>query len=289
MSFRLVPCLLVLSSAVAVADDEMVLTPVCAEVDPARDTFGETERELAKAQLARVLQDLDLLVVEHDCVEHYVLSHELQNGDFSVRLAGPGGVRRVRNPERAELQLVYDRMVTSLIDAQVQETRVATVEPTDSTYANAIEAQPDIDAVPPDPASPVRLDAVLYGQLTAGNYGTGAGLGLRIPVSAARAFDLSLSSVSDGGRQASAFGAKLVHYVSPESPTTPYLGAGLAVATHSTEMAESSGARLDASAGLMMNRTGSTRMFMQVDLGLPLFAIEGGYEPSITVSFGVGR
>ena len=160
MSSRLVTCLLVLSSAVAAADpsptpptgDEVELTPVCAEIDVSRDTFGETERELARAQLVRVLQDADLLVVERDCVDHYMLSHEVRDGDFFVRLAGPGGVRRMRNPERAALLAVYDRMLTALLDAQeAKGTEVAAIEPTDSTYADATTStQTSFDAVAPE-------------------------------------------------------------------------------------------------------------------------------------------
>lgn len=310
MSFRLVPCLLVLSSSVAAADseptpagDEVVLTPVCAEIDATRDTFGETERELARAQLVRVLQDADLLVVERDCVERYVLSHEQRDGDFVVRLTGPGGVRRVRNPERAELQTVYDRMLTALIDAQEEAAKaaasaardaaaaakraeVATIEPTDSTYEDATTSTDSFDAVAPDEPSAVRGDMVFYGQLVAGSAGSGAGVGLRIPTSRARAIDLSFV----GAGSLVAVGAELLHFAQADAPTSVYVGGGLSYAEQSAGyMEEATGARLEGTAGVMFNRTGSTRMFLQADLGLPLYSLAGGYSPTFMVSLGVGQ
>ena len=299
MSCRLVSCLLVLSSTIAAADPapDVELTPVCAEIDATRDTLGETERELARAQLVRVLQDADLLVVERDCVEHYVLSHEARDGDFFVRLAGPGGVRRVRNPERAELQAVYDRMLTALLDAQEEAaeateaagTEVAAIEPTDSTYADATTSAPDYDAVAPEEPRTVRQDIVAYGQLVGGNYGTGIGLGLRIPSSRARAIDLSFVTTSGGPEQISAVGAKILSYLAPDDPTSVYLGGGLSYAVQNLNEMEEAGARLEGSASVMLNRTGSTRMFLQVDLGLPLYSFAGGYEPTFMFSLGVGQ
>lgn len=311
----MVPCLLVLSSAVAAADpaptptappmgDEVALTPVCAEIDTSRDTFGETERELARAQLVRVLQDADLLVVERDCAEHYKLSHEVRDGDFIVRLAGPGGARRARNPERAELLAVYDRMLTALLDAQAEAaeaasaeaaaaargTEVATIEPTDSTYADATTStQTDFDAVAPEEPSAVRQDMVFYGQLVGGSHGTGAGLGLRIPAARAHAIDLSLLTVGDGDNHLSAIGAKVMHYLQPDGPTSVYLGGGLSYAAQRSLLMEQSGGRLEGSGGVMLNRTGSTRMFVQADLGLPLYSGTGGYDPTFMISVGVGQ
>lgn len=294
----MVPCLLVLSSTVAAAEtppaEEVALTPVCAEVDASRDTLGESERALARAQLARVLQDADLLVVEHDCVEHYVLSHEQRDGDFVVRLSGPGGVRRVRNPERARLADAYDRMLTALLDAQDEAAEAAAnaaaaIEPTDSTYVDATASTPVVDAVAPDPDRPVRQDSILYGQLSAGNYGTGAGAGFRVPTSRDGALDFGFTTMGDGQRFAASIGMKYLQFMRPEAATSPYLGGGVSYAGLSSAMTEDSGARLDGMFGVMLNRTAATRFFIQADLGLPLFSVAGAYEPTFMASVGVGQ
>ena len=242
-----------------------------------------------------MLQDADLLVVEHDCVEHYVLSHEERDGDFVVRLSGPGGVRRVRNPERANLAAVYDRMLTALLDAQQEaaeaaaDAAVAAIEPTDETYVDATASTPVVDAVAPDPDRAVRQDSILYGHLAAGNYGTGAGAGVRIPTSRDGMLDLGFATMGEGQRFAASFGAKYLQFMRPEAATSPYLGGGLSYAGLSSAMTDDSGARLDGTFGVMLNRTAATRFFFQADLGLPLFSVAGAYEPTFMASVGIGQ
>jgi hypothetical protein len=143
--------------------------------------------------------------------------------------------------------------------------------------------------VAPDEPSAVRQDLVLYGQLMAGSIGTGVGAGLRIPSSHTRAIDLSFVTAGNGRDQLTAIGAKVLTYVAPDLATSWYAGGGLSAAVQNEGSMEESGVRLEGTAGVMLNRTGSTRMFLQADLGLPLYSVANSYNPTFMFSFGIGQ
>jgi len=313
MTFRMVAATLVLATSVAAAEPaaDLALASVCAEIDAARDVLPPTERAVAQLRLARALQDADVLVVDHGCTEHYVLSHEQDGDDFIVRLVGPAGVRRARNPERDALPRAYERLVIALLDAQEEAAEaarlaqeeaneaaeaalaeqaasarpeVATTEPTDTTYADATAMQTDFDVVPPEPASTVKLDALFYVQLHAGSFGAGFGIGVRFAVSPAVAVDLSLAGAGGDDSDLVETSAKVLGYRFPEASSSSYFGGGIGFGSQTSYEMESSGMSLHGTAGYGFNRTQSFRMFVQGDLGIPLYS----GAPTLMFSVGAG-
>lgn len=296
MSFRTVAASLVLlSSSIAAAEpDEVSVAPVCAEVDATRDSLTAAERSIALQQLTRVLQDADLLVVEHECTEHYVLAHELRDGALVVRISGPGGARVSRDPDRQALPTLYRRMVDALIDAQDQAAvTVATVEPpTETTYPEPA-ALSEVDVSTTDTPSGVQTDAVFYAALVAGNYGLGVGFGVRVPTSRAFALDLSLIESEGDAKDTAMLSARLIKFHSPDADVSPYAGGGLSVGNQREDRMTGSGAQIDATLGVVINRTGTTRGFAQATLSIPLFEMTDGegssYSPTVMFSIGAGR
>lgn len=295
MSFRPVAASLVLlSSSIAAAEpDEISVAPVCAEVDATRDSLTQPERALAIQQLTRVLQDADQLVVDSDCTEHYVLAHELRDGELVVRISGPGGVRVSRHPDRDALPALYQRMVDALIEAQERAAVVvATVEePGDTTYPEPF-AEPDVDASAAQ-TNVVKTDAVLYAAGVVGNFGLGLGIGVRLPVSRAFALDLSLVESSGDGRDTSLLSAKVVKYRSPDADVSAYAGFGLSVGEQRDGEMTGSGPQIDGTLGVMFSRTSATRGFAQANLSVPMFELSDGmtssYSPTMMFSVGLGR
>lgn len=325
MSFRTVIATLLAMTSAAAAEGELTLTPSCAEIDASRDTLPAAEREAARKQLDRILQGLDLLVVETGCVDHYVLSHEREGNDAIVRITGPAGTRRGRNPKtRAE---AYEKLVIALLDAQeaaiekakedaeaaeeaakaaldaqagaaqpAEETVAATEADTnaDTTAIDPTYHSDNFDAVAAEEPSRVRTDWLLYGQLMAGSAGTGIGLGVRIPITTGLGLDFSMKHAEGDQTMWSSYGVKLVTYRSPDADSSSYFGGGIAAGVQNVRMYEGAygsyedevaGLEFTGVAGYMFNRTGGTRLFVQADLSVPTFS---GAHMATMASAGLG-
>lgn len=315
MISRVLTTVILLSTGLAHADGgQTELVPSCADVDAQRDTLTPELRTRAVQQLTRVLEREQLLVVTTGCVDRYVVSHEAVGDTLVVRVAGPHGIRKMRNGSLDRLGTMYARMVESLLappppvpqpqtapDAEAStrdaadpapereraEVETAAVDP----YA-APDPYPDIDAVAPDEIQ-IAPDRILYGQLIAGSVGGGWGIGYRRHAGEHLALDVSLGSTSDFMRSSIALGLEALYVPRPRYSMTPYVGGGMSLAADQEDSMTGGGLRAELTAGVSFARAGTFRWFTQVDAAMPLYTLQdynGGttYRPSISFSLGLG-
>jgi hypothetical protein len=300
MVLRNVASLILLSSSLAVADTTIELVPSCADIDAQRDTLDPDARARAVRQLTRVLERAQLLVVTVGCVDRYVASHEQAGGALVVRIAGPHGSRRIRNGSVDQLDAMYARMVASLLEPITPEleSRPAPIAEPARVEAAAIDPysegdhDPVIDAVAHEEIE-IAPDRILYGQLAAGSFGAGWGLGYRRAASEHAALDVSATFAGDDSRNAVALGVEVLYVPHPRAVWTPYVGGGLSVASQSEGYMTGAGARAEMTAGISFSRAGASRWFAQLDAALPMFSQQDdsgdySYAPSVGVALGLG-
>ncbi len=284
---------------------EIALVPSCAEIDTTRDTLAPEAREVALRQLTRTLERADLLVVTTGCVDHYAVSHETRDGALVVRIAGPHGARRMRNGSIDSLDDMYARMVDSLLEPPVEAAPVPAVEKEADAATDALPIdRPDdggtytredlIDAVAPDVVE-ITPDRLLYANLGLGSLGLGYQLGYRRAASEHADVDIAVTHQGDQAAGVLALGIEALYLSRPRAIATPYIGGGMSLASQHDGMMTGGGLRAEVTAGYAFARDGASRWFAQLDLGLPLYEMQGGtytgasgYRPTVSAALGVG-
>lgn len=299
-----------LSSSLAHADPrEIELVPSCAEIDTTRDTLDPQARDIALRRLTRTLERADLLVVTTGCVDHYAVSHETRDGAIVVRIAGPHGIRRIRDGSIDGLDDMYARMVDSLLepppDASPESSPdaapttaaapAASAAPVDRPeYAEADSRESLIDAVAPD-VTAIAPDRLLYASVGLGSLGVGYQLGYRRAASEHADFDIAVSHQGNDSASVLALGVEALYLSQPRAISTPYIGGGVSLASQHDGLMSGGGLRAEVTAGYAFARGGASRWCAQLDLGLPLYEMQGspytgqgGFRPTVSASLGVG-
>lgn len=297
--------LLLFAPSVALADREIVIEPVCAEVEHA-GTFDDAERAAAKALLARTLETENQLVVETGCATTYRVGHQEIGGELVIRISGRGG-RRWTNARADQLPEIYRDMVRALL-------------------AMPSSPAPEIGLPPPPPPRPVPQVATALGTIppapfpiasTTASYPTpelatehagrggwrihlgvggvrGIGSGIAIEgghrfVRGSHAIDVFGAALGGSEGGSSKAGVELLGlHATPDGVL--FGGGGLSVGqTSSTQMfaapnVEGSGLGLELTGGI-----GLGPAYLQADVTLPMYQVGNAYPAAFTVSLGLGR
>jgi hypothetical protein len=283
------------------------LVPTCVTVDGSQDSLGSLERTQAVTMLRHVLEEQDLLVVDTGCIETFTVFHIQDGAEWIVHVRGPHGGRKLHVAGMADLPAAYEKMVRALLAPPLEP--IETTEPPVDAAAPPVEPQasiapPSVEEQAP-PASVELTKRMVYGQLGVGGMGGADGPhsvsgGYRFE-RAGTAYDASITTfASSGERRVSGtrVTGKLLHLMSPESSTSPYVGGGLGVSGSTIELLNSaySGSGLEGTAtfGFELRRDAQLRMFLQLDANLPFYVMssnmtgETEYAGSLIVSFGLG-
>jgi hypothetical protein len=268
MTRRAAVLALLLLSSRAFADDALVIAPTCVTVDPA-DVLPPADREIAQRAVVRAFERHDVLVVEHDCTDHYVLAHQRDVIQLS-------SARRVsREPDLGDRTATYALLVDEVLSPDAP--RAANV-PT-ATYGTddpAVEVESEALEEAPAPHS------ILYGQVLVGSMSGFAG-GYRHPIEPWIAIDVRFATVA-GDSTMRSLGAALLGMLSPRSSSSGYLGGGLSIASEHDGHSDEAGPRFDAIAGLEWGRHERWSKFVQGEVSYSLY----GTPNTVLVSFGLG-
>ena len=316
MTTRIAIAAILLATASASADT--MIQPACVALDTSRDDLTIEGAHTALLTLVRVLEHEDVLVVETGCDVTYTLSHRrIAPGKLVVSLRGPHATRRYTGATSETMVAVYHKLATTVLAAErraVAERAPVPAVVLPPTLPPHLPAQLPghlADDTDDAPARPVELvDSVpssmtlaagrrlFYMRVGAGGVVSGEGaatawaFGWRIP-SGRLVYDIGVGGVGGGGAGTGGLKAAVYRLKDPNGETSSYLGGGLSItgATTTRDGMEVSGGgmQLDAAVGIELKRSDRRmRVFLQADLGLPLFAIGDVYPASFGLSVGAG-
>lgn len=293
---------------------------VCVIIDEARDNFSPHDRAAALVLLARQFELAGQRVVPPGCPTPYVVSHVQFGTTITITLSGPKGQRDATALGMDDVPAVYSQMVRSLLTGQPMQ-------------APGIVDRTNVSGTQSAPAKRIYSDSLLYARLGYGvmfgdkSYG-GPSVGFIGYRRELDSFGIDVSffnlqyqssdrtynyygSTGSSGTNGEWLKIEFLHFVTPLSDRSLYLGAGMgwSVANLDNDNRSWSGSGLqgELSAGYELGRASTIRVFIQTDVGLPFYkqrsdsyvysptppyatptATEHRYVPSLTVSLGVG-
>jgi hypothetical protein len=273
---------------------------LCVQVDGRRDNLSEEDRHAARMLLIQAFE-VEGVVTDIEgfaCSETYFVANVKLGSAINVTVTGPAGSRQARATSLDELSLVYSQIVKALLTGQPIATGGAAVDRNNVTT----------DQMAPRRAAADSLKYVRIG------YGTVAGDGLHSGPSfgfgyryeldtfgvEASIFNFLLRTDSEGaGAGVSASWIKLMglYFFQPVAAESSYLGLGTSWGGTAVEINGSTysggGLQGELSLGFEMLRASTIRMFVQLDVTLPLYMSDNSagaerYTPAAVVSVGGG-
>jgi hypothetical protein len=293
---------------------------VCLTIDEARDTFSPSDRSAALLLLARQFELAGERVVPPECPNLYVVSHVQFGTRITITLSGPMGQRDATAIGKDDVPAVYSQMVRSLLRGLPME-------------ATGVVDRTNVSATQSTEPNRIHSDSVWYARLGYGAHfadqaygGPSVGFfGYRregnrygIDVSFLNFQYKSSSSTpyvygpqGSSGMTGSWLKLEVLRYFAPASDRSLYGGAGLSWSTtnldHDTTRWEGDGLQGELTAGYEFGRAGSIHVFIQGDVGLPFYDLQGTtytymaappfvgnvsvahrYVPSFSISLGLG-
>lgn len=258
---------------------------VCLTIDEARDLFTPPERSAALLLLARQFELAGEHVVPAGCETLYRVSHVQLGKMISITLSGPNGQRDALAVGLEDIPAVYSQMVRSLLGNQPMEARGVVDRTNVSTAQSASRHR-------------VYSDSVVYSRLGFGtsfgdrNYsGPSVGVfGYRKELDAFaidvsflnflfKSSDRGYSYLPTGseGRTGEFIKLEALHFLSPLSGRSAYLGGGMSFTntdlTNGSTSLSGTGLQGIVTAGYEVGRASTIRMFIQVDGGLPFYKL----------------
>lgn len=296
---------------------------VCVVVDESRDTFSPQDRTAAVLMLSRQFELEGERVVPAGCRNTYVVSHVQLGSTITITLVGPRGQRDATARGMEDVPAIYSQMVRSLVRG-VPMNAQGVVDRGNVSNAQA-EAPNRFHS---DSLWYFRLG---YGMIFADQTVGGPSLGWFGYRRELDSFGIDVSLLNmqykssdhssyyypyyydTGTSSNSGTWMKLMflRFTKPKSDRSPYFGGGLSwsTATVDTDNAHWHGDGLqgEITGGFELGRASSIRAFLQTDVGLPFYTLNGSryttlnvppyvryegvadrYSPSLTVSLGMG-
>lgn len=296
---------------------------VCVVVDESRDMLSSQDRAAAVLMLSRQFEIEGERVVPAGCPNTYVVSHVQLGSTIAVTLSGPQGQRDATARGLDDVPAVYSQMVRSLL----RNVPMSTVGVVDRGNVSNTQAEAP-NRVHSDSLWYFRLG---YGMIFADQTVGGPSMGwfgyrreldsFGIDVSA---FNVQYKSsdhsnyyypyyYGTGTSSNSGTWMKLMflRFTKPHSDRSPYFGGGLSWSTASVDTENThwhgDGLQGEITSGFELGRASSLRAFVQADVGLPFYNLNGirytpmsvppygryegaadRYSPSLTISLGVG-
>jgi hypothetical protein len=284
---------------------------VCVAVDEAHDNFPAADRAAALLVVGKQFELAGEHVVEDGCSNRFVLSHVRLGQTIMVTLAGPGGSREATALGMEDLPAVYSQMVRSIVTGRPM-TGFNVIGRTNVTAAQASIQR-------------VEADSLWYARLGYGNVfgdraygGPAIGFGYRYELDS---FGVDVSFLnfqskasgpysyyapSNGAFARSLLKLEGLHFLSPTSNRTAYLGGGLSWGrTNFGAGWQGTGLQGELSAGYELPRASTLRTFVQFDASLPFYNVsairipanyrpgaaittEHRYAPTLSLSLGIG-
>jgi hypothetical protein len=294
---------------------------VCVTIDEGRDTFSASDRSAALLLLARQFELVGEQVVPPPCENAYAVSHVQFGSRITVTLAGPKGQR--------------DATATGMDDvpAVVQpDGAVALARAADGGDRHRRSTERVRHAGSRAESNPFRFDAVratrrrsalrrpelwraVCGVLRL--QARGQSLRDRRVVfnfqckSSDRPSSYYSPTQGSSGMTGSWLKLEILRYFAPTADRSAYVGAGLSWSTtnldHDTTSWTGDGLQGELTTGFEVGRAGSIHVFIQGDVGLPLYDLQSvaysysnvppfvsevsvghEYVPSVTISLGLG-
>jgi hypothetical protein len=293
----------------------------CITIDQQHDTLQSDERTAARLLVSKQFALAGHQVVQENCVTTYTLSHIRLGTTISVTLTGPLGSREATALGLDDLPAIYSQMVRSLTTGQ--------------PMGLAVVDRSNVSATQDLPPRRVHAEGYWYARLGQGSLfgqsthqGAAFGFGYRAGFDRL-ALDVSFlnGQVGDGGSYSTPSGSSMaliklagLVFTNPTGNRSAYFGGGLSYSRAELRTASTAGfgrygrgagLQTDLTVGYEITRAMSTRVFVQADLGLPLYKVQfetfsyfapppGGpyspptvtvqskYAPSIALSVGFG-
>jgi hypothetical protein len=291
---------------------------VCITVDEAHDTFSPAERRAAVLLLQRQFEREGAHVVAPGCANEYVVAHVRLGNTIAITLSGPAGTRDAVARGMDDIPAVYSQMVRSLLRGEPMQ-------------AGGVVDRTNVSRGQSEAANRVYSDSLLYARLgygalfgdrTYGGVSVGM-LGYRRELDAFAVdvsfFNLLYKSSSgpyglgpgrDSGSTGNWLKLEFLRFTAPRADRSLYVGGGLSWSTANLNRDDThwdgSGLQGELTAGYEVGRTSSIRVFVQTDVGLPFYRLNGStytylnvapyvvtattrrYAPSLALSLGIG-
>ena len=281
---------------------------ICVEIDPARDTLTDAERQAVRGLVLQAFANEKQVVNSSGtaCIETYAVSNIKLGNTINVTITGPRGQRTGRSTSLDDLPNVYSQMVRSLITGAPMETGGGTTDRTNVTKEQSAPRRVAADSL--------KYVTLGYGGVIAGRfaYGPAFGFGYRKELDRI-GLDISGANIllANDNREGESYGFSMaliqllgLWYQDPIKDGSMYYGAGLSygfigVSGDNSQTAYfGSGLQGHAIAGYEAFRSSTIRGFIQMDVTLPFFKSNtelggsetGGdkYTPTVTVQLGFG-
>jgi hypothetical protein len=293
----------------------------CIVIDEQHDTLQPDERTAARLLVSKQFTLAGQRVVQDNCATTYTVSHIRLGTTISVTLSGPSGSREATALGLDDLPAIYSQMVRSLTTGQ--------------PMGLAVVDRSNVSASQDLPPRRVHAEGYWYARLGFGSlfgqsthHGAVYGFGYRAGFDRL-ALDVSFlnGQAGDGGGYSAPSGSSMsliklagLVFTNPTGNRSAYFGGGLSYSRSEirggdvigfSRSGRGAGLQADLTAGYELARAMSTRVFVQADIGLPLYKVQfetfsyfapppGGlysppvitresqYAPSIAVSVGFG-